>query len=76
MIFKLEQGAFRLNIGKKFFTMRVEKYWNRLPRHVVEVLSLKTSKVKLDVVLSDAKGIPACYMRVGQNDFQWSLPAQ
>ena len=27
---KLEEGRCRLDIGKKFFTVRVVRYWNRL----------------------------------------------
>ena len=30
--FKLEEGRFRLYIRKTFFTIRVVRYWHRLPR--------------------------------------------
>jgi len=51
--FKVKEGRFRVDIRKKFFTMRVLEHWHRLPREVVDVLSLETFKARLYRALSN-----------------------
>ncbi|GAB0189040.1 hypothetical protein GRJ2_001369300 [Grus japonensis] len=44
---KLEHRKFHLNMRKNFFTLRVTKHWDRLPRDVVESPSLEILKTHL-----------------------------
>jgi len=50
--FKLKEGRFRLDIRKKFFTMRVMKHRYWLPREAVNAPSLAVWKARLDGALS------------------------
>ncbi|KGL75959.1 hypothetical protein N309_14705, partial [Tinamus guttatus] len=50
---KLHQGRFRLNIRKNFYTERVVKHWNRLPREVMVSISSAAFKKRVDEALKD-----------------------
>ena len=52
-VFKLKEGRFRLNMRKKFFTVKVVRHWHRLPREVVGAPSLEVFKARLDRALSN-----------------------
>jgi len=51
--FKLKGGRFRLDIRKKFFTLRVVRPWHRVPREAVAAPSLAVFKARLDGALSN-----------------------
>jgi len=49
--FTLKEDKFRLDTRRIFFTLRLVKHWNGLPRKVVDVPSLETFQVRLDGAL-------------------------
>ena len=49
----MKEGKFRLDVRGKFFTMRVVRCWNGLPREVVDAPSLEMSKARLDGALGN-----------------------
>ena len=51
--FKLKEGRFRIDMRKKFFTMRVVRPWPRLPREAVAAPSLAVFKARLDGAMSN-----------------------
>lgn len=50
---KLNEGKFRSDIRKKFFTLKMVRLWNRLPSKVVDVPSQLVFKARLDKPLSN-----------------------
>ena len=42
-----------MDIRENYFTMRVVRHWNRLPREVVNALSLEAFQARLDGALSN-----------------------
>lgn len=47
------QGRVKLDNRKMFFTERLVRHWNRLPRNVVTAASLLEFKKDLEIALSD-----------------------
>ena len=51
--FKLEEGRFRLDVRKTFFTVMTVRHWNRLSSEVVDAPSLEAFKARLDGAVSN-----------------------
>ena len=49
----MDQKNFRLNIQKKFMTVRAVPQWNRLPRELVIAPSLEVFKQRLESHLTE-----------------------
>jgi len=46
-----KKERFRLDVRQDFFTQKVVRHWNRLPRDVVAAPSLEALKASLDVTV-------------------------
>ena len=53
MVLNWKKNWLRLGIRKKFFTVRVVRHRNKLPREVVDAPSLEAFKARLDGALSN-----------------------
>ena len=49
---KLLESRFRIDIRKNYFTVRVARIWNQLPREVVLAPTLGVFKRRLDAYLA------------------------
>ena len=47
------KSSLRLDTRKESFTVRVVRHWNRLPKDVVDALSLATFKARLNKALGN-----------------------
>lgn len=65
----LKESRSILDKRKRFFTMRVVRHGNRLPREVLGALSLETFKVRLDGASSNLICFKMPLLRAGVLDY-------
>jgi len=46
--FKPEEGRIRLDVRRKFFTVKVVRHWSWMPHEAVNVPSLEAFKARMD----------------------------
>lgn len=63
--FKLKESRFRLDIRMKFFTVRIVRHYNRLPREFVDAQSLEVFKARSDRVWATHSSGGSLPMAVG-----------
>jgi len=73
---KLKEGRFRLDIGKKFFTMRMVKHWHRLPREVVDAPSLEVFKARFYDSMINNNNKKTLRSILGKEQNGWQLEFQ
>jgi len=71
--FKLKEDRFRLDVRKKFFTMRVVRHWNRLPREAVDAPSLEVLKTRLEGAWSNLVWWKVSLPMAGGVGTRWSI---
>jgi len=70
---KLKHRRFSLNIRKDFFTVQVTQHWHRLPREVVESLSLEILKAVCSWSWATGSQLPCLSRKAGPDNLQRCL---